>query len=206
MLAIEPGSVLSIRHYSGVNPFKSILMEQNEETLSVKLTKDFAIMNFLEGDPVVLGFELGNQVYILGCDILKIHAKENYIILKIDKIDSDANKRLYERFPVSIYADVRSRDNKKKCLVTIKDISYYGMMIYSKCEFRASEELFFDIYMDKIMLFLKCAIVRRAERQNFFEYGIRIMYEDVNSMNFMKEYLKRLKEEQDESIRKLKNI
>lgn len=46
--------------------------------------------------------------------------------------------------------------------------------------------------------------MRKVSSSVYNKYGLRIMYEDVNSMNFMKEYLKRLKEDQEDSIKKQK--
>ncbi len=205
METFKAGDIISVRHYSGISPFKSIILEANENSVLVKLTKEFAIMNFLEGDPVVFGTEKGDRVIIVGCNIGEIRPKEDIIELKIDKVEEDAQKRQWERFPVSLFADVRSRDSRKKQVATIKDISHYGMLIYSKADYPVNEQVEVDIYMDKSMVFLKANIARKAERKHYFEYGVGILYEDSSSLNFMKEYIKRLMQEQEEAIRKLKN-
>lgn len=201
---IENGEVISVRHYSGVNPFKSIVIDANEDCLKFKLTKEFAIMNFLEGDPVVIGIESKGSVSIYGCEISNINLKDGTIDVSMDKTELGADQRRHERFPVSLYADVRVKREKKKHLATIKDISYYGMLIFSKSDFIVGDKIELDIYMEKNMLFLKCEILRKVSNPVNNKYGIRIIYEDVNAMNFMKEYLRRLKESQEDSIRKMK--
>ncbi|OPZ83585.1 MAG: PilZ domain protein [Firmicutes bacterium ADurb.Bin419] len=204
MNLIKNGDIVSVRHYSGVNPFKSIVVDSDEDHVKIKLTKDFAIMNFLEGDPVVIGVESEGNVKIFGCKIVEINIKDGIIEVSVDKIDSEAEQRRHERFPVSLYADVRVKMDKKKHLAAIKDISFYGMLIFSKSEFSVGEELELDIYMEKNMLFLKCEVMRKVPGDVYNKYGVRIIYRDVNSMNFVKEYLKRLKEVQEETIRKMK--
>lgn len=153
MELINPGDVISVRHYSGVNPFRSIVIGTSEDILKIKLTKDFAILNFCVGDPVVIGVESQARLQVLGCKILNINAKEGTIEVVMDKIDSEADQRRHERFPVSLYADIRVKHEKKKCLATIKDISYYGMLIYCKAEFSLGDQLEVDVYMEKNMLF-----------------------------------------------------
>lgn len=201
---VKSGDIISVRHYSGVNPFKSVVVESGEDRLKIKLTKDFALMNFLEGDPVVIGMESEGNIKIFGCKIVEINAKDRIIEVSIDKVDLEAEQRRHERFPVSLYADVRVKTDGKKHLATIKDISFFGMLIYSKSNFSVGDELELDIYMEKNMVFLKCEILRKVQGDVYNKYGVRIIYQDVNSMNFIKEYLRRLKEAQEDAIRKMK--
>lgn len=192
--------VAALRHYSGLNNFKTLVLGAFEDIVIVKLTKDFAVLNFFEGDPVVLGYEQDGQVYILGCTIHKIRPKDNSVELKIDKVDSSADQRQYERYPVSLYGDIRARYGSKKYLVTIKDISYYGMLVYSKTELQINDLVEVDIYMDKNIVFLKGNIVRKMQTPHHFEYGLTIVYDDKNSINLMKEYIKRLRKEQEDAV------
>ena len=205
-MEIKDGTVISVRHYSGLSPFKSVVLEATENTITIKLAKEFAVMNFLDGDPVVFGTVSGNEVHIVGCNIIKVNPKEGILQLAIDKVESDAEKRQYERFPVSLYADVRIRDSRKKYLAIIKDISYYGMLVYSKESLEINEQMDIDIYLDKTMIFLKGSVARKDKNPNYFEYGLKITYEDANSLNYVRDYLKRLKESQEDSVRKMKGF
>lgn len=202
---LKAGDVISVRHYSGLAPFKSIIINTDDEKIILRLTKEFAIMNFLAGDPVVLGYESEEEVKIFGCNILDINIRENTLYLQVDSIDSESNRRQYERYPVSLYADIKLRNGGKKFLATIKDMSYYGMLIYSKADLNISELLEVAIYMEKSTVFFNTNIVRKAERPNYFEYGLGIIYSDGSSLNYMKDYLKVLKMEQEDAIRKLKH-
>lgn len=204
MELIKVGDIISVRHYSGINPLKSIVLSMEGDTVKLKLIKDFTVLNFLEGDPMVFGIESHGEIHMVGCNIVKINCKDGIVETTIDKVDSGANQRMHERFPVSLYADIRAKLIKKKHLTVIKDISFYGMLIYCKSEFRIAEQLEVDIYMEKTMVFLKCEIIRKKQSSNYIEYGLRILYESVNSMNYIKEYLRRLKHDQEESIRKMK--
>lgn len=200
------GTSISVRHYSGLSPFKSIVLEATEEIITIKLAKEFAAMNFLDGDPVVFGIVSGNQVHIVGCNIIKVNHKEGILELRIDKVESDAEKREYERFPVSLYADMRMRESRKKYLAIIKDISYYGMLVYSKEDLQTNQQLEIDIYLDKTMIFLKGSVARKDKNPNYYEYGLKITYEDASSLNYVRDYLKRLKESQEDAVKKMKGF
>lgn len=206
---LNPGNVVSVRHYSGVNPFKSVVVDVTGDYLKLKLTKELSIVNFLEGDPAVIGIEQENDdpakinIQVIGCTITNIFKKEGIIEVYLDQLEEEANQRRHERFPVSIYADVRIKMDRKKHLAIIKDISYYGMLILSKSEFSVGDELDFDIYMENSMAFLKCEVIRKVADPVYNKYGLRVIYEDINSMNFVKEYLRRLKEAQENSMRNI---
>ncbi len=203
---LQKDDIIAVRHYSGLSPFKSIVLKVDENAVTVSLTKEFALMNFLIGDPVVFGYESGEDIYIYGSIIDDIDISGNTVRLKIDRVDVGANRRREERYPVSLYADIKLRENGKKYLATIKDISFYGMLVYTKADLEAGELIDIAIYMDKSMVFFNTNIIRKIAGPNFYEYGLGIIYTDSNSMNFMKEYLKRLKLEHEEAIRRLKSI
>ncbi|MDP4092514.1 MAG: PilZ domain-containing protein [Bacillota bacterium] len=204
-MGLKAGDVISVRHYSGLSPFKSIVITADNGCVKVKLTKEFALLNFLIGDPVVFGYESNDLVYIFGCNVVDISIREGIVTLKVDNIDAESNKRKYERFPVSLYADMKLRSSNKKHLATIKDMSCYGMLIYSKADIEVSELLDLAVYMDKSIAFFNTNVIRKSESANYFEYGLGIIHSDSNSLNTMKDYLKVLKNEQEEAVRKLIN-
>jgi hypothetical protein len=205
-MSIRTGDVVSIRHYSGLSPFKSVVLDIRGDFVTLKLSKDFALMNFLEGDPVVLGYVSSEQVIILGCDIVTIDPKSNTVVVRVDKVDSGANQRQYERYPVSLYADIKNRDSRKKSLATIKDISQYGILIYSKADIDLNTIMDVDIYADKNIIFLRATAIRKISRDSFFEYGMGVIYEDNNTIAAIKDYIKKLRQEQEESIRRIKTM
>lgn len=202
---IKAGDIVSLRHYSGINPFKSIVLGLDSDNIIVKLTKQFAVMNFLDGDPVVAGYLRDGEVYVIGCNISKINPKNDTLALLIDRVDSGSEKRQYERFPVSLYADIRGKSEKKKQLAVIKDLSYHGLLVYSKADFEISEIVEVDIYMNKELIYIKTNVIRKKQNENYYEYGLGIIYEDSSSLNGVKEYIKRLKLEQEAEIKKFQN-
>ncbi|MCX7711373.1 MAG: PilZ domain-containing protein [Clostridia bacterium] len=204
MDTIKPGDIVAINHYSGINPYKSVVLDVQPEFMKVKLAKEFAVMSFIVGDPAVVGIQKSDGIALKGCNVLGLKTKEDTIELKIDKLETGAENRQWERYPVSIYTDIRTRECKKKQIGIIKDMSYYGMMIYSKADLPVNEQLEVDVYMDKHIVFLKTNIARKIQSEHYFQYGLSIVYEDSSSLNYMKDYIKRITQEQEEQIRKVK--
>lgn len=203
---IKIGDVVTIQHYSGLNPFRSIVLETGDGMIKLRLVKEFAIIRFFEGDPLVVGYEKDSRLYIMGCVVENIDPVKNSIEVRVDKVESDAQKRAYERYPVSLYADVRIYGENKKHLATVKDISCYGMQIYSKTEFPDNSELSMDIYLEKNVISIKANIVRKITRSCYFEYGIKIIYDNSAAFGHMNDYITVLKADQEESIVRMRNV
>lgn len=202
MDGFKTGDVVFICHYSGLNPFKCIVVEADNDVIVGKLVKEFAAMSFIKGDPAVIGFEKDSEMVIMGCIITGIEIRQNIAEIKIDSLEPGAEQRQWERFPVSLYADVRLDGSRKKELVTIKDISCYGMLIFSEADLPKNVKLDIDIYMEKKIFFLKTNIARKVKNEYYYEYGVGIVYEDSSSLNIMRDYVQRLKKEQEDLIRK----
>jgi len=200
---IKAGEIVSIRHCSGTKLYKSIVLDALDDTLSVKLFEEVALLNCSPGDPVVLGCELNDEVYLGSCNLLDIDKDNNKLSLKVDNYETLTNKRLYERFPVSFYADVRIGESQKRNLVLVKNISINGLMINTKCDFPLYQELKFELHLD-IKLHLKAAIIRKSKDTNNYEYGLKIIYTDVNTPKLLKKLILILKQEQEDFIRKMK--
>jgi len=205
LMEIKTGDIVSVRHFSGTKLFKSLVLESQNEVLLVKPVEDITLLNCSQGDPLVLGSELESEIYISSCTILALNKEQNTIEIKIDNCETTTNKRLFVRFPVSLYAEARIGESQKKHLAIVKNISYSGMMVFSKTDFPLYQELKFEIHTGAgVTINLKATIIRKVKDTYNYEYGLKIVYTDVHTPNLLKKYLILLKKEQEESIRKFK--
>jgi len=94
-MEIKVGDLVSIRHFSGTKLFKSLVLESNNDEVLLKLTEDIALLNCSIGDPIVLGCELEENVYISSCTTLNVDKQQNTLKLKIDNYETTSNKRLF---------------------------------------------------------------------------------------------------------------
>jgi hypothetical protein len=202
-VSVNEGDALSIRHYSVIKILKSVALKVDGDSLFIKLTDDFAKINLMEGDPLVCGVERENVVYTYGCTVVKIRAKVKSVELNIDSKNTSENRRQHERFPVSLYADIKFKDGMKNQLATVKDLSYYGVSLLTKVELNHNEIIELDIYIDKMVLYVKGNIVRRINHENSIEYGISMIYDEISTLNEMKRYIRELKIKQEQLVRNL---
>lgn len=198
----KAGVVVSMRHYSDSNLNKGIVVEANFEQITVKIEDESSISNFTIGDPIALGFEVDNLVYISSCNILNVDSSEKKITLKSDSLETLANKRLFERFPVSFNASVKIGASKTEHSIIIKNISFNGMLACSKIDFPLYQELKMDFNVGS-MINLKAVIIRKSKEISHFEYGIKLVYTDPHTPALIKKYLQQLKKEQETYVNTL---
>ncbi|HOM03686.1 MAG TPA: PilZ domain-containing protein [Acetivibrio sp.] len=213
---MKVGEIASIRHYSGKTWFKSIVLQVEKNMLVVKLIREFAVLNFLENDPVVLGYEENDEVFILSCVVTGIDPDCSYIKLKIESVMPLKEQREYERFPVSFYAKIRCEDSDKINIATIKNMSFDGLMINTNADlplrknieviiYPTFQEVKIDQDVDKTVISLKSDIVRKEAFARYFEYGLKITNIDAQNQNLIRLYLQSIKGMQAKFLKDLKN-
>jgi len=194
-MELKTDKVVLVSHYSAVKPFRCDIIDASDSSITLRLTKQFSILNFHEGDPAVIMVKEQSNIIKIGCNVTSIEPRKNIVKFKIDTIEPGSELRLHERKPVSLYADIRKKGKDKKHIATIKDISSFGLKIYSKESFSVNDILQIDLYMQQKIVFLKAVILRKIYHEDFFEYGLRIEYESFETLNYIQEYIKSLSED-----------
>jgi hypothetical protein len=195
------GTVVTVRHYSMINHFTAVVNDVRERSIVIRLPKECKKATFLVDDPIVTSYEADSKVIVRGGRILKYNRDDELLEYSEDEFDEDSKMRLYERFPVSLYADYRVAETfgNKKYLALVKDISDYGLMIYSKESHFKGLTLIMDIYLARDILSLNAEIVRKVERNGYYEYGLKIKHNGPVVFNQIKSFVKK---EQNELIGK----
>jgi hypothetical protein len=204
MLELKIGEPILIKHYLYIHPLRSVILDFNENIVSIHLLKEFVNLNFLVDDPVVITYENDKIVSILGGVVETIYATDRKLNIVVDNVTVEAQKRSYERFPISLYADVTQKDKRGRDTVVLKDISEFGLQIFSKADYPLKTELNIDIYMEKKVIFLRTTVVRKEARTNYIEYGLIINFDTPATMSYVKDYIDSLKKEQEKAINLIK--
>lgn len=194
---LREGSVITIKHYSMTNAFKSIVSDINEFGIEVKLPKECMKTAFLPGDPLVVAYETGNFVGIKGARIIDFNRINELLAFSEDTFDEGVKMRSYSRYPVSLYADYRvieEYSNKKK-FALVKDISEYGLMVYSTDNHYKGMKINIDIYLTRDILSLTAVIVRKVDHGSYYEYGLRIKHEGPYVFSRIKNYVNKSEKE-----------
>jgi hypothetical protein len=196
-MELAEGSVVTMRHYSMINVFDSIVDKIEGDRIVVKLPKECQKATFLEGDPLVTAYELDEKPVIKGGRVLEYKRYESLLAYREDVPDEGSRLRSYERFPVSLYADYRVADaaGNRKYFALVKDISDYGLMVYSKEEHFKGHRLNFDIYLARDILSLTAEIVRKVDHGGYYEYGLKIRHNGPIVFNQIRNFVRKEQEE-----------
>jgi len=195
---IESGSVITVRHYSMLNVFKGIVLQVQDNKVTIKLPKECMKTSFQAGDPLVVAYEADEEkVEITGGRITDASPNKEQLVFAEDEHEEDMKMRSYERYPVSLYADFKHNGvrGNKKCFALVKDISEYGMLIYTSESLFKGIRLDLDIFLTRDILSLSAEIVRKFECGNYFGYGLRIRHSGAIAFNHIKNVVKKAQEE-----------
>jgi len=189
--------VITIRHYSMLNVFKGNVLDVQNNTATIKLSKECLKTSFIKDDPLVVAFEADGTVEIIGGRIIDFSRDAEQLIFEEDQMDQGMQMRSYERHPVSLYADFRLIDGgvSKKCFALVKDISEHGILIYATESLYKGHKLYLDIFLTRDILSLTAEIVRKVECDNYFEYGLKIQHNGPNVLNHIKNLVKKAQQE-----------
>ena len=202
-MKLRSGDIVSVVHYSEKTPFQSVVLDVSENEVLLNLPNQFSVYNLFEDDPAVLGFQSGSDIYVSECSIQSINAQEGSAALKIENTEHIKEKRIFERFPVSLYADMISQNGAKKAAY-VRNISLNGLFVISKNELAVGDKVVFDTLIDNRILKLPGTVMWKMKNSNNFHYGINIIFQDYNTKNSLKLYLNILKDEQEKVIQQLK--
>jgi hypothetical protein len=196
-MELKEGTVVTMRHYSMINVFISIVDEIRNGEIVARLPKECQKAVFLADDPLVTVYELDEKAVIRGGQIVDYIREPGLLIYKEDVFDEGSKLRSYERFPVSLYADYRVVDTlgSRKYYALVKDISDYGLMIYTKEEHFKGHKLGLDIYLARDILSLTAEIVRKVDHAGYYEYGLKIKHSGPVVFNQIKNFVRKEQEE-----------
>lgn len=196
-MELREGIVVTMRHYSMINVFSSIVDEIRDDKIIVKLPRECQKATFQEGDPLVTAYELEEKAVIKGGRIVGYERDAGLLTYSEDVLDEGSRLRSYERFPVSLYADYRVVEtmSNRKYFALVKDISDYGLMVYSKEEHFKGHKLNMDIYLSRDILSLTAEIVRKVDRGDYYEYGLKIRHNGPVVFNQIKNFVRKEQEE-----------
>jgi hypothetical protein len=192
---IIPGLVVTVRHYSLLNVFKCRVLDIRDRLITLRLTREFSITRFLVGDPIVAAYMEGDSIRIIGGRLTGLDPEAGQLEFEADAAESGASDRLYERYPLSQYADFRMLDTGKRGQALVKDISHYGVLILTRKELYKGQKMDIDIFLLRDILSLKAEIVRKHQGKVYMEYGLKILHNGPMMYNHIVGFIKKSQEE-----------
>ena len=183
-------SVYSVDHL-----LKCRVMESAEST--VKLTPVSGKVDMFQVyDPIVLVFyDQSKQLQTLPADISQIDRQSAAITALVREKEIEEERRIFERYPVSLEVSARKKFSSKRLRLIVKNISLYGMGAVSQSELEVDEPIDIDLITERSMFFFSGKVVWKKNLNKYFEYGLQYTLYDVATKNLLEEFLLKQKSE-----------
>jgi YgiT-type zinc finger domain-containing protein len=172
---IEEDTIVLVYHHSSSKPLKGTILKKQDKTCSLVLSKDFAILNFSEGDPIVIRFSYNHMGYNIGGEVQHIDKNAHCIDFSVNEICYFREKRRSNRIPVSIFSEFSELNSDKKYEGIIKDISQHDLLICTKNKFGQGCPVEIYIHTSLKIITLIGAIVQENISTYNNEYGVEIV-------------------------------
>mgnify|MGYP000890032919 CR=1 FL=1 len=199
---LKVGEVVTLKHYSGKKINKGVISNISDNCYVIKPDKDFLIFNFFDNDPIVMGFEHDNIVNICESTISSIDYQQNTFCLSVNNVITITDRRITQRFPVSLCAYILDRDEKN--FAYIRNMSLDGLSLCSKVDYEQGRKLRLNTTIEDRTLEFEATIVWKNESKYGFEYGLEYSQMDKKVMKDLEHCIEILRLTHDFAIVMLK--
>jgi len=153
-------------------------------------------------DPVVLLIKRDNRLETIPADISEIDSKNGLVTAFLRLKEVDDERRVFERYPVSLAVSARKKFSNRRLHFLVKDISLYGMGAVSQADLEVDELIDIDLITDRSMFYFSGQVVWRNNLDGGYEYGLKLTNYDVATKHSFEEYLDKLNESYQNMIPK----
>lgn len=157
---------------------------------------------FQVSDPVVLVFYEEKHMQMLPADVTFIDKTAGQVTFSRPKADINEERRIFERYPVSLIISARRKFSSKRLHFVAKNISMYGMCLISQEEVDAEESIDIDLITEKTMFYFSGKIIWRRNLTGCFEYGLQLTHYDISTQKAMEDFLGNQKSTYEKMISK----
>lgn len=150
---------------------------------------------FQINDPAVLLFHIEGQLQMLPANVAAIDKSAGWVIFSRPEKDIDEERRIFERYPVSLTVSARRKFSSRRLHFVAKNISMYGMSAISQVELDEEEFIDIDLLTDKNMFYFSGKVIWKNNLGNGFDYGLQLTHFDVATKQSFEDYLEKQKTE-----------
>ncbi len=145
-------------------------------------------------DPVVLMVNSSNDLEISAADVTGIDKLQSMVILKLREKEVYEERRVFERYAVSLAVSARRRFSSKRIQLAVRDISLYGMGVVSQAELDEEELIDIDLITDRNMFYFSGQVIWKNSLGECSEYGLKLTNYDVATKYSFEEFLGKQKD------------
>jgi hypothetical protein len=146
-------------------------------------------------DPAVIIIYTDKLLYTLPADVESIDKSLGQVLFCRPEKDVDEERRIFERYPVSLTVSARRKFSSKRLHLVAKNISMYGMCVISQSELDIDEFIDIDLITDRNMFYFSGKVIWKESLGDGFEYGLQLTHFDVATKQTFEGYLENQKSE-----------
>lgn len=193
-MALNQQDELLIKVYSIDYLLKCRIDEITEKILKLSPLSEKVDM-FQVNDPAVMLFYENGLLQMLPVDVTAIDKSARQVTFSRPEKEIDEERRIFERYPVSLSVSARRKFSNKRLNFIAKNISMYGMGAISQAELNEEESVDMDLITDKSMFYISGKIIWKTKLESGFEYGLQLTHFDVATKQSFEDYLEKQKSE-----------
>jgi hypothetical protein len=159
---------------------------------------------FQKGYPVVCMYLSNGTLEFRSGEILDVNDKNSELTVSIHFEEIKEERRIFERYPVSLEVSARRKFSNKRFMLVAKDLSEYGLGALSKTDLELDEIIDMNLITGKYMFYFVGKVAWKKEVNDYFEYGFQLTEFDITTKASMESYLGKLYEEYKKLFQKSK--
>jgi hypothetical protein len=147
---------------------------------------------FQKFDPVVIVGGDIRGIEAIPADVFSIDGGSSQVILNLRFEEVNQERRVFERYPVSLTISARKKYSSRRLHMLVKNISLYGMGAISSVKLDIEDLIDIDLITDRSMFYFNAKVVwKKGLDDEYFEYGLQLTNYDVVTQYQFQEYLKK---------------
>lgn len=173
---VKVGTTLEIKHFKMYEYLNACVVEKTENTLRITTKELIQETFFFPKDLIAINYSDKKELYVISGEIKTIHSMNPLeITVTTTKVEKLKDLRKYERYYVSLMANICIPGLVNKVFAVVKNMSSGGIKVNSSEYLTTEGEIEVEVILDRInTLTFTGAIVRSNKGNGYFEYGIEI--------------------------------
>ncbi len=159
---------------------------------------------FQAGYPVVCMFISEGVLKFRNGEISEVDNKNLLLVVDMPFEVVIEERRIFERYPVSLEVSARRKFSNKRFLLIAKDLSEYGMGAVSKIDLEMDEIIDMNLITGRYMFYFVGKVTWKQQKRDYFDYGFQLTEFDITTKASMASYLGKLNEDYKKLYEKTK--
>jgi len=188
---VKIGTGLEIKHTKMFEYLNASVLEKSENTLRLTTKESIKETFIFPGDNVSINCSNTYDLFAISGKIKNINSLNPLdLTITTTSIERLKDSRKYERYYVSLMANLNSPDFFDRVFVVVKNMSSGGIKFNCSEYLSMTDNVAVEVILDRTnRLSFRGAIVRRSKCKSYFEYGIEIREISESNYECLKHYL-----------------